>query len=60
MKVKTAAYVPVTNLDGKAIGIAKMSADGTADMILFPACPKHDKPTKVRVSMGFQFPMEIS
>ncbi len=59
-KVTTKEYVKVTDgLNGPTIGIAKMSPDGMADILLFPVCPKHGKPTKVRMSMGLSFPMEI-
>jgi hypothetical protein len=55
-------YVKVTDgQGGPTIGVAKVHPKGSdviADIIVFPACPQHDKPTKVRLSLGVPFPME--
>lgn len=58
--VRSKEYVKVTDgQGGPTIGVAKISPDGTANIILFPECPVHGKPTKVTMSLGLDFPLEV-
>lgn len=53
-------YVPVRMGEGgPVVGVAKVAPDGTADIILLPACSEHDKPTKIKASLDFRLPPEI-